>query len=228
MKQMPTQQSNPIPAISQFLLSPQLLQNKLPTQQIEKILSCNGFLSVCGVDEAGRGAFAGPLVASAVILSDKSIPGLNDSKKLTSKKREFLATEIKKHVRAWAVAQVEVDFINSCGIQKASYTAYKKAISSLGVKTDFVLLDYYEIPNFFLPQLGVKFGDRISESIAAASIIAKTHRDSFMKRISDQKPYRDYSFDRHKGYGTKQHRDAIYQYGLSPQHRLLYCKNCVR
>ncbi len=185
-------------------------------------------MSVCGIDEAGRGAFAGPLVASAVILSDKNITGLNDSKKLTAKQREFLALEVKKHAYAWSVVQVDVDFINSFGIQEASYAAYKKAISSLDVKTDFVLLDYYEIPKFSLPQLGIKFGDRISESIAAASIIAKTYRDDLMRQISDQKLYRNYSFDKHKGYGTKQHRDAIYQYGLSPQHRLLYCKNCIR
>jgi ribonuclease HII len=227
MAQTPAQRSKPILTISQLLQSPQLQQNKLPTRQIEEILYRDGFLSICGIDEAGRGAFAGPLVASAVILSDKNITGLNDSKKLTERQRDVLATKI-KDCATWSVAQVGVDFINSHGIQEASYVAYKKAISSLDVKTDFVLLDYYEIPGFSLPQLGIKFGDRISESIAAASIIAKTHRDNLMKQMSDRKPFRNYSFDKHKGYGTKLHRDAICRYGLSPQHRLLYCKNCIR
>jgi ribonuclease HII len=214
--------------IYQLLQSPQFQQNKLPSRKIEEILGSEGFLSVCGIDEAGRGAFAGPLVAAAVILSAKEIAGLDDSKKLTAKQRGSLSLEIKQKARAWSVVSIDIDFINLHGIQEASYHAYKEAISSLQIEADFALLDYYQIPNFQLAQLGIKFGDQISQSIAAASIIAKTHRDELMKQFSTLPEYQMYCFDRHKGYGTKAHRDTINQYGLSPQHRLLYCKNCIK
>lgn len=226
--QKPAQPNKAIPIISQHLRSPQLRQSKLPSREIERILSREGFLAVCGIDEAGRGAFAGPLVAAAVILSDEDIDGLNDSKKLTAKRREFLCEQIKQKARAWSVAEISVDFINSYGIQHASYDAYKQAISDLAIPADFALLDYYEIPDYPLAQLGIKFGDQISESIAAASIIAKTHRDELMRKLSELEPLYDYSFDKHKGYGTKSHRDAILRHGLSSQHRLLYCKNCIK
>lgn len=185
-------------------------------------------MSVCGIDEAGRGAFAGPLVAAAVILSDDDINGLNDSKKLTPKRRESLCEQIKQKARAWSVVEINVDFINSYGIQRTSYDAYKQAISDLSIPADFALLDYYKIPDYPLAQLGIKFGDQISQSIAAASIIAKTHRDELMRKLSKLKQFHNYSFDKHKGYGTKLHRDAIHRYGLSSQHRLLYCKNCIK
>lgn len=176
---------------------------------------------ICGVDEAGRGPFAGPVVAGACILDindpEREILYLNDSKKLSEKKREMLFDEIKEKAVAWSVGIVESDVIDEINILKATYLAMQKAIEGLGVKPDFILADAVTIPGTDIEQEAIIKGDAKSVSIAAASILAKVTRDRMMREYDEKYP--EYGFASHKGYGTKAHIEAIKEHGMTPIHR---------
>lgn len=191
-----------------------------PTLDIETKLWDSGYLLVCGIDEVGRGCFAGPVCVGAVIFPKNftGIEGLADSKLLKPRQRQRLAEEIKKQARGWAVAEVSVSHINKLGIGKATQMAFRKALRLLPVQADFVLIDAFYIKHLNRKrQKAVKDGDKICASISAASVIAKVYRDKLMKKLHLKYP--QYGFARHKGYGTKKHQEAIRQYGLSRIHR---------
>lgn len=172
----------------------------------------------CGVDEVGRGALAGPVVAAAVILPPHAqIEGADDSKKLTPLRRERLEPEIKRRSLAWAVAWAGHRFIEEHNIANATFHAMRLAVRRLQVRPDLVLADGWAIPDIGLPCRGIIHGDRSSLSIACASIIAKVWRDRLMTRLSRRYP--GYGLDRHKGYGTAAHVQALKELGASPIHR---------
>lgn len=185
----------------------------------EKELKNKGFKFICGVDEAGRGPIAGPVVAAAVILDEKNpIKGLKDSKKLTSLQREKLFQEINKKALAISVSIVEAEEIDSLNILEASRRAMGLAINNLKLKPDYILTDYMDVSIYTkTPFLSLVKGDNISASIAAASIIAKVKRDEIM--IKFDKIYNGYGFDSHKDYPTKKHLEALNKYGITPIHR---------
>ena len=193
-------------------------------------LACReeGYSSVCGCDEAGAGPLAGPVYAAAVILPfGVELPGLNDSKKLTEKKREALFPMIREQAVAWAVARVEAAEIDETDILSARMKAMQLAIDRLTPAPDFALLDgnrdHGRSAAVTTPHRMIVNGDSLSASIAAASILAKVSRDRYMKEIAAQYP--QYEFDRHKGYGTKRHYELLRQYGPSPIHRRTFLKN---
>lgn len=193
-------------------------------------LACReeGYSSVCGCDEAGAGPLAGPVYAAAVILPfGAELPGLNDSKKLTEKKREALFPMIREQAVAWAVARVEAAEIDETDILSARMKAMQLAIDRLTPAPDFALLDgnrdHGRSAAVTAPHRMIVKGDSLSASIAAASILAKVSRDRYMKEIAAQYP--QYEFDRHKGYGTKRHYELLRQYGPSPIHRRTFLKN---
>ena len=172
----------------------------------------------CGVDEVGRGALAGPVVAAAVILPPHAeIDGADDSKKLTPLRRERLEPEIKRRSLAWAVAWAGHRFIEEHNIANATFHAMRLAIRRLQVRPELVLADGWAIPDIDLPCRGIIHGDRSSLSIACASIIAKVWRDRLMTRLSRRYP--GYGLERHKGYGTAAHVQALKELGVSPIHR---------
>ena len=176
---------------------------------------------ICGVDEAGRGPFAGPVVAGAVILSlddpEREILYLNDSKKLSEKKREALYDEIMEKAVSVGVGIVERDVIDEINILQATFLAMQKAIAALDPQPDYILADAVTIPKIAIPQEGIVKGDAKSVSIAAGSIIAKVTRDRIMYEYD--KLYPEYGFASHKGYGTKAHIEAIKEYGMLDIHR---------
>ena len=176
---------------------------------------------ICGVDEAGRGPFAGPVVAGAVILSlddpEREILYLNDSKKLSEKKREALYDEIMEKAVSVGVGIVERDVIDEINILQATFLAMQKAIAALDPQPDYILADAVSIPKIAIPQEGIVKGDAKSVSIAAGSIIAKVTRDRIMYEYD--KLYPEYGFASHKGYGTKAHIEAIKEYGMLDIHR---------
>jgi ribonuclease HII len=178
-----------------------------------------GYKFVAGVDEVGRGCLAGAVVAGSVVLDlSKPLPiGLNDSKKLSKKKREIIAEEIKENALAFAIGQVEADEIDKINILEATKKAMILAVQNLKIKADFLLIDALELKNIDLPQKGIIKGDSVSASIAAASIIAKVYRDNLMKDFA--KTYPEYGFEKHAGYGTKAHFEALRNYGATPIHR---------
>lgn len=187
---------------------------------LEQSLWNQGYPLVCGIDEVGRGCFAGPVVAGAVIFSSVSkIPkGIADSKLLKPRVREDLAERIKESAEAWAVGLVDVLDINRFGIGKSTQMAFRKAIGRLSKLPDFVLIDAFYINHYRKErQRPVKDGDKLSVSIAAASIVAKVFRDKFMEEMDLKFP--GYGFSKHKGYGTKFHQAAIKKLGLSNLHR---------
>ena len=193
-------------------------------------LACReeGYSSVCGCDEAGAGPLAGPVYAAAVILPfGVELPGLNDSKKLTEKKREALFPMIREQAVAWAVARVEAAEIDETDILSARMKAMQLAIDRLTPAPDFALIDgnrdHGRSAAVTTPHRMIVKGDSLSASIAAASILAKVSRDRYMKEIAAQYP--QYEFDRHKGYGTKRHYELLRQYGPSPIHRRTFLKN---
>jgi len=191
-----------------------------PTLNIEQKLWSSGYSYIAGLDEVGRGSFAGPVVVGAVIFPKNCqlIKGVADSKLLKPKQREKLSVVIKDCALAWAVAEVHVTVINKVGIGKATQMAFRKAIKSLDKLPDFVLIDAFYIKHLNRKrQRPVKGGDKICASISAASIIAKVHRDKLMKQLHQKYP--QYGFAKHKGYGTKKHREAISAHGLSKLHR---------
>jgi len=184
----------------------------------ERSLWEKGYFLVAGVDEAGRGPLAGPVAAAAVVFSGEVfIEGLNDSKKLTSRRRELLAEEIKAKALAWNVVFVSEDYIDRCNILEASREAMRRAVRGLPVKPHHVLVDGPNIPALSFPQTALVKGDTLSASIAAASILAKVARDHYMEELHARYPY--YGFDRHKGYPTSQHLQALQEKGPCPCHR---------
>lgn len=182
-----------------------------------------GFDIICGVDEAGRGPLAGPVYAAAVILpSDCVIEGLNDSKKLTEKKREALFDEIKEKALAYSIASADEKEIDEINILNATFLAMKRAIASLSVRPDLALIDGNQKPHTDIEEVTVIKGDAKSMSIAAASVLAKVSRDRFMLEMAEKYP--QYEFARHKGYGTKLHYEKIAQYGVCDIHRRTFLK----
>ena len=187
-------------------------------QTIEDELRASGYRFVCGVDEAGRGPLCGPVVAAACILPVGVVPeGLNDSKKLTAKKRDALFDEICRVAVAYSIADASVAEIDELNILEADLLAMRRAIAGLQVPADFALIDGNIARNFPIPARAVIHGDAISPSIAAASILAKVTRDRACMELDRQYP--QYGIAKHKGYGTKAHMDALRQYGPSPIHR---------
>jgi len=193
---------------------------------LERNLQEMGFKKICGIDEAGKGALAGPLVSAAVIAPFNGFEfDVNDSKKLSAKKRQELSKMIKKQAVAWSIGSAHVEEINSLGIQKAMFLSYKRSIESLKVKPDYLLIDYFTLPSSDLPQEGVTKGDQISSSIAAASIIAKVARDELMVVLA--KKYLNFLFEKNFGYGTAHHQNAIRTFGPTRQHRKLFIRKTL-
>lgn len=184
---------------------------------VENSIRRMGYARVAGVDEAGRGCLAGPVVAAAVVLDPtRYIPGLRDSKLLSPKERGRLYEKILA-ASEWATVAVEADEIDRLNIHKASLLAMRDAVISLHALPDFVLVDAFSIPDLLVPQRGIVKGDKRCAVIAAASIIAKVTRDRQMEVLHGRHP--EYGFDRHKGYGTAVHFDAIAKFGCSGVHR---------
>ena len=190
----------------------------MPDYSIEKKYNEQGYSVICGVDEAGRGPLCGPVVAAACILPDGLfIEGLNDSKKLTEKKREKLFDVIKESAIAYCIAEASVDEINELNILEADLLAMRRAIDGLSVKPDLALIDGNIARDFQIPAIPVIKGDATSMNIAAASILAKVTRDRMC--IDLDRDYPEYGIAKHKGYGTKDHMNALRAYGPSPIHR---------
>ena len=191
--------------------------------EIENSLYAQGYTAICGVDEAGRGPLAGPVCAGAVILPrGLEIPGLNDSKKLTDKKRRELYPIIKEQAVAWGIGFASHEEIDELNILQATYLAMSRAIQALEGKADFALIDGNRAKDFGIPLKTVVKGDSLSASIAAASVLAKVARDDIMLEMA--KEYPEYGFEVHKGYGTKQHYEALRQHGHCPIHRMSFLK----
>lgn len=183
-----------------------------------------GFNAVCGVDEAGRGPLAGPVFAAAVILPDGcEIEGLNDSKKLSEKKREALFDVIKEKAISWSVASIDEKIIDEINILQATYLAMKNAVEGLDVPADYALIDGNRMPPLSINGETVVKGDAKSMSIAAASILAKVSRDRFMLELDAKYP--QYQFAKHKGYGTKLHYEMLTEHGISDCHRITFLKS---
>ena len=191
----------------------------MPTSVYERKLIDQGFKLIAGVDEVGRGPLAGPIVAAAVILPHKfSLPGLDDSKKLTAKTRERLFAKIKKTAVSIGIASVSHQLIDKIKIGQANWLVMKLAVARLGVAPEYLLLDGGRSRvDLRIAQAGITGGDRKCASIAAASIIAKVTRDRLMVKYHDQYPR--YGFARHKGYGTAEHLRQLAKYGPCPIHR---------
>ncbi|MDD6201087.1 MAG: ribonuclease HII [Firmicutes bacterium] len=191
--------------------------------QIEETLFGQGFRLICGVDEAGRGPLAGPVCAAAVILPPHlEIPGLDDSKKLTDKRRRELMPIIQEKAVAYGIAFASHTEIDQINILQATFFAMERALAQLSVQPDFVLIDGNREKDFGLPVKTVVKGDSLSANIAAASILAKVTRDDFMEEKA--KEYPQYGFEIHKGYGTKAHYAALTDYGPCPIHRMTFLK----
>lgn len=197
----------------------------MPDFSIENEVKLKGFKAVCGVDEAGRGPLAGPVCAAAVILNEE-IDGLNDSKKLSEKKREELFPIIKEKALSYSIAFASVDEIEENNILNATYLAMNRAIDGLNVPADFAIIDGNRVPtDISVPCKTVIKGDAKSLSISAASILAKVTRDRLMSE--EDKKYPQYNFKKHKGYGTKEHTDAVLKYGMCPIHRPSFLKKLL-
>lgn len=188
------------------------------TRTIENAARRLGFARVAGVDEVGRGCLAGPVVAAAVVLhAGGSVRGVRDSKQLTAPDRERLYDEILAAADTWAVAAVEADEIDRVNIAQASLRAMRQAVLSLAPLPDLVLVDAFRIPDLLMAQRAIIRGDARCTSIAAASILAKVTRDRQMQELHARDPR--YGFDRHKGYATADHLEAVARFGYSPVHR---------
>ncbi|MBR6502373.1 MAG: ribonuclease HII [Clostridia bacterium] len=199
----------------------------MPDFSYEKETQNKGYKFVCGVDEAGRGPLAGPVCAAAVILPDDcEIEGLNDSKKISEKKRELLYDVIIEKAIAYSIAYGTLEEIEKYNILEATYIAMNRAIEGLETNADFALIDGNRVPKgISIPCETVVKGDSKSYSIAAASILAKVTRDRLM--LEYDKKYPEYLFSSHKGYGTKAHYEAIKQHGVCEIHRLSFLKNVL-
>jgi ribonuclease HII len=188
---------------------------------LENVLADRGFAFVAGVDEAGRGSLAGPVVAGAVILPpDCVLPGLDDSKKLDAGERAGLDREIRLRAVAWGIGVVEARQIDADDILRASLEAMRRAVGMLRPVPDALLVDAVRVPGVSIPQIPIIHGDALSASIAAASIVAKVHRDGLLEALGRRHPV--YGFEQHKGYGTPEHWEALRRFGPCPEHRLTY------
>jgi ribonuclease HII len=187
--------------------------------EFEKQAIADGYRYIAGVDEVGRGCLAGAVVAAACILDlSRPLPeGLNDSKKLTAKRRASIAEELRETALAYSIAQVEAEEIDRINILQATKKAMRRAIENLSPRADFLLVDALSLKEINLPQKAIIKGDAISASIAAASILAKTYRDNLMRELD--KIYPEYGFEQHVGYGTRAHFEAIKKHGACALHR---------
>lgn len=191
--------------------------------EIEKTWADRGFHAICGIDEAGRGPLAGPVCAAAVILPEGlEIPGLNDSKKLTDKKRRELFPIIEEQALAYGIGWASQEEIDDINILQATFLAMSRAVEQLNIRPDLALVDGKRAPTLDLPVETVVKGDSLSASIAAASVLAKVSRDDVMLRMAEEYP--GYGFEVHKGYGTKAHYEALRTFGPSPIHRRTFLK----
>lgn len=192
----------------------------------EKLAAAKGYKSICGIDEAGRGPLAGPVYAAAVILPiDLEIDGLNDSKKLSEKKREALFDIICEKAISYSIGIATEEEIDEINILNATFLAMRRAVDGLHIKPDYALIDGNQHPGLSIADETVIKGDGKSMSIAAASILAKVSRDRFMLEIAQKYP--EYCFEKHKGYGTKLHYEMIEKYGVSPVHRKSFLKKIL-
>jgi ribonuclease HII len=190
----------------------------LARRTVENALGRLGLAHVAGVDEVGRGCLAGPVVAAAVVLDPaRHIAGLRDSKLVTAGGRDRLYDTITRRAMAWAVAEVEPAEIDRINIHRASLAAMRQAVMTLSRLPDVVIVDAFRIPDLPLPQRGIIKGDRRCAAIAAASIVAKVHRDRLMDALHAADPR--FGFDRHKGYATSDHLEAVARFGYSTAHR---------
>jgi ribonuclease HII len=187
----------------------------------DRALWANGFSAVAGVDEVGRGCLAGPVFAGAVILpAGFSHPGIDDSKKVPALLRDRLAHVIEREAVTWAVASATAREIDSSNIAAATFLAMRRALAALTTEPDIVLVDAFAIPGIRYRQVPLIHGDARSISIAAASIVAKVHRDRAMEELALSFPV--YGFERHRGYGVEEHRAALAKFGPCPEHRLSF------
>lgn len=189
----------------------------------ERALRRVGLEPVAGVDEAGRGACAGPLVAAAVVLPDGKrgqVPGLADSKLLTARAREKAYVEVRRRALAWSVVVVEHDECDRLGMHVANVEALRRSLARLDVRPSYVLTDGFPVPGLDVPGLAVWKGDRVAACIAAASVVAKVTRDRLMVQLHERYP--DYGFDVHKGYCTPEHQQALREHGPCAEHRFSY------
>ena len=190
---------------------------------LENGIYASGVNILCGVDEAGRGPLAGPVCAAAVILPrGLEIPGLNDSKKLSEKKREALYDVIISSAMAYGIAFADVEEIERLNILHATFLAMNRAIAQLSVRPELALIDGNRNSDIEVPSRCIVKGDSRCADIAAASILAKVTRDRYMIKMAEQYP--QYGFEQHKGYGTKQHYAALREYGASPIHRMSFLR----
>jgi len=190
---------------------------RLCSSRFERAARKLGWTRIAGLDEAGRGALFGPVVAAAVILNPKRrIVGLDDSKKLTAERRGELAERIREHALAWAVAEIDAQRIDAWNIYQASRQAMTAALEQLSIRPDYLLIDAMQL-DVLIEQKSLIKGDAKSVSIAAASILAKTHRDTRMEEWDAVYP--QYGLAQHKGYGTPEHLEALRQHGPTPLHR---------
>ena len=202
------------------------LQRQALMWENENRLKDKGYKFVAGVDEAGRGPLAGPVYAAAVILPENAeIDGINDSKKLSPKKRDELYEKIIKIAIAYAVYSVDEKVIDEINILNATHKAMNGAVNSLKQQPDYVIIDGNSIKNMNLPHETIVKGDAKSISIAAASILAKVSRDRYIIEMAEKYP--QYGFEKHKGYGTKMHTEAILKYGICPIHRKTFLKKLL-
>jgi ribonuclease HII len=209
----------------------------LPDFSFEHKLHRRGRKLIAGVDEVGRGCFAGPVVAGCVVFDRKmckleKIPvRIDDSKKLSSKRREIADEWIRKNAKGVGIGMASVSRINRLGIKKATEIAFRKAIKNCDVQIDYLLIDAFYIPYVKglrrRNQKAIIHGDTKSISIAAASIVAKVHRDKLMTELGKKAKYKKYGWGRNKGYGTKEHRNSILKYGTSRFHRKQFVRNYV-
>lgn len=202
---------------------------QLPDFKFERRLWEKGYRFVAGADEVGRGSFAGPVVAATVILDQNTatLPGqgiiVNDSKKLSSKQREKAGSWIKESVLDWGIGQASVSEINRLGLSRATQRAFRRAVAACSLEINYLLVDAFFIP--YLKGLNknrqkpIKKGDSLSFSIAAASILAKVRRDKILSQLGKKQPFKKYGWERNKGYGTKEHREAILKHGITSHHR---------
>ena len=203
-----------------------------PTLAYEKNIALNGCTLIAGLDEAGRGALAGPLCAAAVILPVEreglmeALLGVRDSKQMSAIERELGAEKIRKTALDWSVAWVEAQEIDGLGMAKAGQLVFERAIAGLKTKPGHLLLDYFKLPAVKLPQTSLVKGDQRSLSIACASVLAKTSRDAWMLSLAKEEDR--YGFEQNKGYGTEEHISAIEMYGLSPHHRRSFCEHLLQ
>ena len=196
------------------------------TYEFENKAHEDGYKIVCGIDEAGRGPLAGPVYAAAVILPDGlEEMGINDSKKMTEKKREALFDIIVENATAYGIGFATEKEIDEINILNATFLAMRRAVEAMGVKPDLVLVDGNRKPGTGYEEITLVKGDAKSISISAASILAKVSRDRYMKDLAERHP--EYKFEQHKGYGTKLHYEMIEKYGILPDHRRSFLKKIL-